>query len=264
MAPPQSNRKSRSYASQRFLFTLLLLGQVLFRIAGGKTYYRRVSEHMFKTGPAVAVPVLLVNVLGGMIFTIQTARELIKLGALSSLGGSFAMAFCRELAPIITASIVAGQIGSAFAAEIGAMRVGDQIDALHVLRTNPIDYLVLPRVLACCCMMPILMMMALTCGILGGSVAAALFFQVPHAVFLESVRIFLVPADLLSTAFKGIVFGGMIGLIGCAWGLTTIGGVKEVGESATAAVVISGVAIFVVDFLMSLLLFGELSVGKIY
>jgi phospholipid/cholesterol/gamma-HCH transport system permease protein len=216
---------------------------------------------MFKTGPASVIPVLSVNALAGMIFTIQTARQLVKLGALNSVGGMFAIAFCRELAPILTASIVAGQVGSAFAAEIGSMKISEQIDALHTLRTSPIDYLVLPRVLACCAMMPMLIVFGLVCGIIAGTLAASVLYSLPSGTFLESVRSFLQPADLLSIGLKGILFGGTIALISCAWGLTTRGGVREVGESATAAVVISGVSIFAIDLLLSLFLFGEISIS---
>ncbi|MEA5516360.1 ABC transporter permease, partial [Nodularia sp. UHCC 0506] len=130
----------------RCFAALLLFGQVLLHLLQGKTYYRKILQHMVTAGPASVSPVILVSGFSGMIFTIQTARELVRFGALDAVGGAFALAFCRELAPLLTASIIAGQVGSAFAAEIGAMRVTEQIDALYMLRTNPIDYLVLPRV----------------------------------------------------------------------------------------------------------------------
>lgn len=207
------------------------------------------------------IPVLMVNTLAGMIFTIQTARQLESVGAISSVGGAFALAFCRELAPILTASVVAGQVGSAFAAEIGAMKVTEQIDALYTLRTDPIDYLILPRVIACASMVPISIVLGLVCGIFGGIFAAAQFYQLPPLVFLDSVRSFLKPSDLINLGFKGVLFGGAIATISCGWGMTTYGGVKQVGESATAAVVISGIAIFVIDLGISIF-FGELPMNK--
>ncbi len=207
------------------------------------------------------IPVLLVNILAGMIFTIQAARQLESVGAINSVGGVFALAFCRELAPILTASVIAGQVGSAFAAEIGSMKVTEQIDALYTLRTDPIDYLILPRVLACCMTVPTLIILGLVCGLLSGIFAATQFYQVPPLVFMESVRSFLKTADLINLGFKGIVFGATIGTIGCGWGMTTYGGVKQVGESATAAVVVSGVAIFALDLAISIL-FGDLPLGQ--
>ena len=258
---PISGANSLPYGCKRFGFTLLLIGQICLHLIQGKTCWQRISEHLFKTGPGSMIPVLLVNLMAGMIFTIQTARQLESVGAVNSVGGAFALAFCRELAPILTASVVAGQVGSAFAAEIGAMKVTEQIDALYMLKTDPIDYLILPRVVACCAMVPTLIVLGLVFGIGGGIFAAAQFYQVPPPVFLDSARSFLKTADLIGLGFKGVLFGTAIGTISCGWGMTTYGGVKQVGESATAAVVISGVGIFAIDLAISLLL-GDLPMGK--
>lgn len=241
----------------RCFVALLLFGQVWLRLLQGKIYYRKILEHMVTTGPASISPVLLVNVFAGMIFTIQTARELVKFGAVSTVGGAFALAYCRELAPILTASIIAGQVGSAFAAEIGAMRVTEQIDALHMLKTDPIDYLVVPRVIACCLMLPIMMIFAVLIGIIGGAFAAAQFYQIVPETFLESVRSFLQPSDLSIILLKGFLFGVIVAVIGCSWGLTTKGGAKEVGESATKAVVTTWISIFIMDFVLALVLFDK-------
>lgn len=241
----------------RCFAAVLLFGQVLLHILQGKTYYRKVLEHMVTAGPVSLPPVLLVSGFAGMIFTIQTARELVRFGAVSAVGGAFALAFCRELAPILTASIIAGQVGSAFAAELGAMRVTEQIDALYMLKTDPIDYLVLPRVIACSLMMPLMMIFALVMGISGGVFAAAQFYQVLPEVFLESVKTFLEPSDLLNILLKGFIYGALVAINGCSWGLTTTGGAKEVGESATTAVVTTWVSIFIMDFFLSFFLFGE-------
>jgi phospholipid/cholesterol/gamma-HCH transport system permease protein len=253
-------RSTSAYGGHRFAFSALLLGRVWFRFIQGRTYWHKVPEHLFKTGPSSLLPVLLVNSMGGVIFTVQTARQLAKFGAVNSVGGAFGASFCRELSPIITATIFAGQVGSAFAAEIGAMRVTEQIDALYTLKTDPIDYLVLPRMIACCLMMPVLMCFSLVCGVLGGVFSAWQFYQMPPAVFVESIRGFLELNDLLSLMFKGLIFGTLIGLIGCGWGLTTTGGVKQVGESATAATVVSAIAIFVADLILSLVIFESLPI----
>ena len=236
-------------------FALLLLGQVWLRLLKGKACYRNILEHMVKVGPGSISPVLLVSFFAGMIFTIQTARELVQFGAVNAIGGAFALAFCRELAPILTASIVAGQVGSAFAAEIGAMIVTEQVDALYMLRTNPIDYLVLPRVIACCLILPILTIFSLAIGIFGGILAANEFYQVIPEIFLESVRSFLEPSDLFVILLKSFIFAILVAFIACCYGLKTCGGAKEVGQSATKAVVSSWVMIFIIDFFLSLVFF---------
>lgn len=241
----------------RSFAAVLLFGQVWLHLLQGKTYYRKILQHLVTAGPGSISPVLLVSGFAGMIFTIQTARELVRFGAENAVGGAFALAFCRELAPILTASIMAGQVGSAFAAEIGAMRVTEQIDALYMLKTDPIDYLVLPRVIACCLMVPLMTILALVTGIIGGIFAASQFYQIIPETFLESIRDFLEPSDLFVILLKGFIFGVLVAVIGCSWGLTTRGGAKEVGESATKAVVTSWVSIFIMDFFLSLLLFDQ-------
>ncbi|AKG20780.1 transporter [Calothrix sp. 336/3] len=241
----------------RFCAAVLLVGQVWLHLLQGKVYHRQIMEQMVIAGPGSILPAFLVNFFAGMIFTIQTARELVKFGAENTVGGAFALAFCRELAPILTASIIAGQVGSAFAAELAEMQVTEQIDALYMLKTDPIDYLVLPRVIACCVMVPVITILALVIGVIGGVFVGFYFYQVTPEVFLESVRDFLGISDILTVLLKGLIFGMMVAVIGCSWGLSTVGGAKQVGESATAAVVTTWVAIFMVDFFLSLLIFEK-------
>ncbi|MEK0181321.1 MAG: MlaE family lipid ABC transporter permease subunit [Oscillatoriales cyanobacterium] len=247
---------------QRFSVTMFLGGQVLWRILSGKIDRRKIMEHLVTVGLDSLRAVLLIAFFAGMIFTIQSARELMRFGAVGAVGGAFALAFCRELAPVLTAGVVAGQVGSAFAAEIGEMQVTEQIDALYMLRTNPVDYLVVPRVIACCVMLPVLTIFSVAVGIIGGVFVAAIFYELEPSVFLESVRTFLGPWDLVTVAIKSFIFGLIIAIVGCGWGLTTTGGGKGVGQAATAAVVTSWVFIFVADFFLSLLLFHELGITR--
>jgi len=241
----------------RFVAAIFLAGQVCVRLVKGKIYPRRIVEQMAGAGPGALIPVLLVTGLSGMIFTLQMGRYLNQYNALNTLGGAFGEAFCRELAPILTASVVAGQVGSAFAAEIGAMRVTEQIDALQMLRTDPINYLVIPRTIACSVMVPILTVFALVIGLAGGAWVAEQIYKLPAATFLDSVRAFLMPIDVVKTLFKSFIFGTIDALIGCSWGLTTRGGAKEVGRSATVAVVTSWILIFFADFCLSFALYGQ-------
>ncbi|MEG4350341.1 MlaE family lipid ABC transporter permease subunit [Microcoleus sp. LAD1_D5] len=247
---------------QRFFVTLFLGGQVLLRIIQGRIDRRKIMEHLVTVGLDSFRSVLLIAFFGGMIFTFQSARELVHFGAVGAVGGAFAVAFCGELAPLLTAGVVAGQVGSAFAAEIGEMQVTEQIDALYMLRTNPVDYLVVPRVIACCIMLPILTIFAVAVGILGGLFVAVNFYELEPSVFLESVRTSLGPWDLVTVAIKSFIFGSIIALVGCGWGLTTAGGGKGVGQAATAAVVTSWVFIFVADLFLSLLMFYELGIMR--
>jgi phospholipid/cholesterol/gamma-HCH transport system permease protein len=254
----QSPSQWSSQWGRRFWLSIFLGGQVMVRLVRGRFYPQAVIEHMFTAGPLSLNPVLLTNFFSGMIFTIQMTRELMKYGAIDAVGGAFAIAFCRELAPILTSSIIAGQVGSAFAAELGSMRVTEQIDALQMLRTDPVDYLVVPRVVACCLMVPIMTVMGLVTGICGGLFITAFVYELDAIAFLNSVRALFNLPDLFTVLLKSFIFGAIVAILGCSWGLTTTGGVKGVGYSATAAVVTTWVSIFVVNFFLSLLMFRDI------
>ena len=256
--PPYEQTLARS-CPYHILMAIILGGQVLMRILRGRVQRHRVMEHMAAAGPGALTPVLMTNLFAGMIFAIQTAREMSRFGTLHALGGAFALGFCRELAPILTAAILAGQVGSAFAAEIGSMKITEQIDALKVLRTDPIEYLVVPRVVACCVMLPILTMMGLVLGVGGGLFAAHLLYDVQAPIFLSSVQGLLAPVDLFAVLLKAVIFGAMTALAGCTWGLTTTCS-KGLGRSTTSAVVTTWVSLFMVDFFITLILFHGIAV----
>ena len=241
--------------NQRLLSAILLAGQVILHLLSGKIHRRNTIDQMATVGPESIIIALVTAIFVGMVFTIQVAREFINFGAGSSVGGVLAIALGRELAPVLTAVVVAGRVGSAFTAEIGTMRVTEQIDALYMLKTDPIDYLVLPRVIACCLMLPILTLLFLITGMAGGLLVATNLYNLSQTTFIDAARSFLLPWDIASAAIKAFCFGLLIAVIGCSWGLTTTGGAKGVGESTTAAVVTSLLAIFVINFLLSWVMF---------
>lgn len=234
---------------------MLLGGQVIVHLLKGKINRRNTVEQMAAVGPESLLIALLTAAFVGMVFTIQVAREFINLGAGTAVGGVLAISLSRELAPVLTAVILAGRVGSAFAAEIGTMKVTEQIDALYVLRTDPIDYLVIPRLLACCLMLPILTILSFITGMAGGMLISDALYGISHTVFLNSAKNFLSVWDLCSAPIKGFFFGALIAVIGSSWGLTTSGGAKGVGQSTTTAVVTSLLAIFVSNFFLSWLMF---------
>ena len=141
----------------------------------------------------------------------------------------------------------------------------EQIDALYMLKTDPIDYLVVPRVLACALMLPILTLLALLIGMTGGLFISYSLYDINPTVFLKSVQNFLQLWDVFSALIKSLIFGAVIAVIGCSWGLTTTGGAKGVGQSTTTAVVTSLLAVFIVNFFLSWLMFqgtGNANVGE--
>lgn len=237
------------------LAAALLGGQVIVHLMSGKIHRRNTLDQMATAGPESLLIALVTAAFVGMVFTIQVAREFINLGAGTAVGGVLALSLARELAPVLTAVVLAGRVGSAFAAEIGTMQVTEQIDALQMLKTDPIDYLVIPRVIACCLMLPILTILAFITGMSGGLLVAESLYGISSTVFLNSARNFLNIWDLVSALIKAFVFGGLIAVIGTSWGMTTTGGAKGVGQSTTTAVVTSLLAIFIVNFFLSWLMF---------
>uniref|UniRef100_A0A1D1XDU0 Protein TRIGALACTOSYLDIACYLGLYCEROL 1, chloroplastic n=2 Tax=Anthurium amnicola TaxID=1678845 RepID=A0A1D1XDU0_9ARAE len=186
-----------------------------------------------------------------MAFTIQFVREFVRLGLTRSVGGVLALAFSRELSPVITSIIIAGRVGSAFAAELGTMQVSEQMDTLRVLGANPVDYLVIPRVIACCVALPVLTLLCFTVGLASSALLADGVYGVSANIILDSAQRALRPWDILSAMIKSQVFGAIVAVVSCSWGVTTLGGAKGVGESTTSAVVISLVSIFIADFALS-------------
>ncbi|KAG0447369.1 hypothetical protein HPP92_028360 [Vanilla planifolia] len=235
----------------RGLSVLVMAGQVIHRTLIGRIHRRNTLQQLERAGPRSLGVCLLTSAFVGMAFTIQFVREFTRLGLYRSVGGVLALAFARELSPVVTSIVVAGRIGSAFAAELGTMQVSEQTDTLRVLGTNPVDYLVTPRVIACSVALPFLTLFCFTISLASSALLADAVYGVSINIILESARRALRPWDLFSAMIKSHVFGGIISVVSCALGVTTLGGAKGVGESTTSAVVVSLVCIFIADFTLS-------------
>ncbi len=240
---------------QRFNAAFLLLGQTLIHIVTRPIHWRNCWEQFAAVGTESVFIAMVTAFFVSMVFSVQVTREFIAFGASSTIGGVLAIALVRELAPVLTAVVLAGRVGSAFAAELGTMRVTEQIDALEVLQTDPVDYLVVPRVIACTVMLPILTLLAEITGIAGGWFITTQLYGLTTDIYITSAQRLLNSWDVISSVIKAAIFGTTIAVIGSAWGLSTEGGAKGVGRSATTAVVSSLMAIFVLNFFLSLVMF---------
>ena len=198
--------------------------------------------------------VTVTSVFIGMVMTIQFAFGLQRFGGLEYIPRVVSLSFCRELAPTLTAVIVGGRIGSGMAAEVGAMNVTEQVDAIRALGADPAKKLVLPRVLAAIIVMPVLSIYALALGVAGAVFICAAQFDITPTFFinssLESVRIMDFVAGVAKTPF----FGYIISIVGCHFGLRTTGGTEGVGLSTTRTVVAVSIAILIADFLLTKIL----------
>ncbi len=233
--------------------TVAMIGSALAVIHTARL--RPVLHQMAHLG-ADSLPIVLLTMLfTGMVMTVQIAHEFIKYGAQSSVGGVIAIAMGRELAPVLTGVVVAGRVGAAIAAEIGSMKVTEQIDALRVMAVSPVTYLVVPRLLACLVMLPVLVVFGDVIGTVGGYLMATEYAGITHSAFVHSIRVFCVPNDVVGGLIKSMFFGMIIALVGCHKGLTTENGAEGVGKATTGAVVTAIILIFISNYFLSLLLY---------
>lgn len=199
----------------------------------------------YKTLPLVVITGFIM----GVVLTIQSRPTLIKFGAESWLPSMVSLSLIREIAPVITALICAGKIGSGIGAELGSMKVTEQIDAMEVSAINPYKYLVVTRILACTLMIPILVFFADLVGIFGGYVGFNVRGSISLVRYFAEVFEHLEFLDLLPAVIKTFFFGFFIGLIGCFKGFNAKNGTASVGVAANEAVVAASLSIFIIDML---------------
>ena len=188
----------------------------------------------------------------GMVLALQVTYAMSQFGAEGYVGGSVALSLARELAPVLTALMVIGRSGSAIATELGTMRVTEQIDAMETMAVNPVQYLAVPRLIAALVMFPALTMMFNALGYFGGYLMGIFVSDIPPGPFIEHTRTMVETVDVVHGLFKSIIFGGVVAVITCYRGYAAQGGAKGVGEGTTRAVVMSSIAILVVDYALTL------------
>jgi phospholipid/cholesterol/gamma-HCH transport system permease protein len=214
----------------------------------------QVVLQMARAGVDSVPLVLLTGLFSGMVLAYQTANQLLRLGGEAFVGGLIAVSMAREAAPVFAAVTVAGRVGAGFAAELGTMVVTEQVDALTVMGTDPLEYLVVPRALALLAMLPVLVMLANVVGSLGGYVVSVAV-GVPGSVYVESVRRFLDLHDVVGGLVKSAAFGLLIALVACHKGLRASGGALGVGQATTGAVVAAIAGVLAANYFLDVLLF---------
>ncbi len=226
-------------------------------------YFRDLLRQMDQIGVGSLPPLILTGMFTGMVLALQTAVQLQLIGAESLLGNLVGEALIREAAPVLSALMIAGRVASGIAAELGAMRVSEQIDALQTFGTDPIRKLVTPRILAGMIMVPVLTIITVAIGAFGGLIVAVLKGVVAPDVYVNGVISALARKDfifgffpliLLLVIVKPLVFGLIITLSGAYYGLEASGGGEGVGRATTRAMVLSFVLILVSDFFLTFVL----------
>ncbi len=236
--------------------SLLIGGQAVNATAKRKINRTDLSEQLMEAGPGSFIIVLITGIAAGTVFNIQVAAELSRQGIGSEVGGLLAIGMAREIAPLLTATLLTGKVATAYAAQLGTMKVTEQIDAITMLKTDPVEYLVVPRLIAMVIMAPIQCLLFFTVALWSGQISSTGLYQIPPDIFWTSVREWLVISDIPFMLVKALVFGLQISVIACGWGLTTKGGPKEVGASTTGAVVMTLVTVSLMDVLLTQILFG--------
>ena len=242
---------------------LRLAWQTAAAAPGGKGGGGRLVAQMDAIGVRSLPIVLLTGLFTGMVLALQASVQLAPFGATLFVGRFVAASMLRELGPVLSGIMVAGRVGAGIAAELGAMKVTEQLDALETLGADPIRVLVVPRVLAAALTVPLLALVADAAGLFGAALVSATYLGVPPRAFaaaaveqitLDGFILGIIPADLVQGMVKPVVFGIILALLSCHYGLTARGGTAGVGLATTRAVVTSSITILIADYFLTQLL----------
>jgi phospholipid/cholesterol/gamma-HCH transport system permease protein len=217
--------------------------------------YRNLIKQMEFVGVKSLFIVVLTGIFSGMVLALQSYHGFKKFGGESLMGGIVALSLAREMGPVMTALMVNARAGSAIAAELGTMRVTEQIDALEIMAINPVQYLVVPRIWAGVLVVPLLTAINILVGIFGGYFVGVILLHINSGVYINKMTHMVEMSDLVQGLVKSVFFGLILTLIGCYKGYYTSGGAEGVGRATTEAVVISSVSILIGTYVITSLLF---------
>jgi phospholipid/cholesterol/gamma-HCH transport system permease protein len=235
---------------------VILLWRTLLALPVTVRQRQKVFDQFFEIANASLLMVCILSFFIGGVMALQTGPVLVENGLSSAVGGVVGVSICKELAPVMMSILIAGRIGSAMAAEIGSMRVYQEIDALRTMNISPIHYLVLPRIVAIAVGLPLLVIFAILVGWLGGAVVC--FgnnrIDLSFPTFFTQLRSVVELRDVVNGVFKSFIFAWVVGVVSCHQGLITIGGPRGIGRSVTKAVVNSIVLIVILDYILTRIL----------
>ncbi len=232
----------------------LLVAAIFRSLREARIYLRRLPEQMVIIGNRSLPIVVVTAAFSGMVTSLQSAYQITGYVPIYLVGSIVGESMILELGPVVTALVLAGRVGASIAAEIGTMRVTEQIDALESLAISPVAFLVIPRVIAGMIMLPVLTVFADVVGIVGGWLISVATMELTTFEFFKGFRLFFKTWDAFYGIIKSFGFGLMITLIGCYQGFHTSGGAEGVGRATTRAVVASCLAILMLDYVLAALL----------
>ncbi|MEP6993598.1 MAG: ABC transporter permease [Acidobacteriota bacterium] len=233
----------------------IMLGRIVFWAPRPPYDVREHFKQMQRVGVNSIPVVFLTMLFTGMVLALQAFNGFARFNAQSLVGSVVTLSLMRELSPVLSVLMVTGRVGSSMAAEIGSMRVTEQIDALEALATEPVQYLFVPRVIASIIMMPLLVVMGDVVGMLGGYFVAVKLLGTNPVSYYDSQFQYVDMIDFTSGIIKAAVFGLIFSVVACVRGFYTEGGAEGVGRSTTQAVVVASLTILFVDFFLTRLLY---------
>jgi phospholipid/cholesterol/gamma-HCH transport system permease protein len=233
----------------------LMLRDVARFLAPGLRSFGRVVQQMGAIGVGSLWLVFVVSLFTGAVAAVQAAYQFTSVVPMRYLGSVILRSVIIELGPVLTALVIGGRVGASIAAELGTMKVTEQIDALRAMAIHPVRYLVVPRVVAAVVMLPVITIFSDAIAIFGGYVVAITSIGVTPHTYTQSLKDFFLLKDLWSGLIKAFVFGGIIGTMGCFHGFATEGGAEGVGLATTHAVVASCVLVLISDYVLANVLF---------
>jgi phospholipid/cholesterol/gamma-HCH transport system permease protein len=241
----------------KLLSTCLILKRFTLHHKISRKNIFQIKNYLISVGVDSLAVVLITACFIGMVFTLQIGKEFVYLNTTSMLGPVLSTTYLRELCPVLTAVITTARIGSAFTAEIASMKVTDQIDIFLILKIDPVDYLVLPRIYSCMLILPLLNIVFFITSIFSSLFISSILYDISPSIFICSLFNSISCFDIFCSSLKSLAFGFIISVISCSWGLSTRGGAKNVGISTTSSVVTSLLLIFIIDFLFSYIMFYQ-------
>ncbi|HVM51342.1 MAG TPA: ABC transporter permease [Candidatus Acidoferrum sp.] len=219
-----------------------------------KVAWRDLLYQTYFVGVKSQSVVLITGAFTGMVLAAQTYLQFHKVKMDTATLAVVSVSMCSELGPVLTGLMVAGRVGAAFAAELGTMRVTEQIDALRTLATHPVDYLVVPRLIALHVAMPLLTAESIAIGIVAGYVVGAYFYGIDRVYLWHNMLWYTQPPEVVVGMIKALIFGGIVAMIGCYKGMCCGEGAEGVGRATTEAVVYSSITILITNFFLTLAL----------
>ena len=233
----------------------LFIYQTLYWLMRPHMFFKQLFKQLEFIGIRSTTVVLLTGMFTGMVTALQSYHGFSLFGAESLVGSTTTLGIFRELGPVLASLMVTARAGSAMTAEIGTMRVTQQVDALVVMGVNPYQYLIIPRIMAAVFMMPMLTLIFDGIGVLGAYIVGVDILNIDKGIFMSRIADYVGYEDLFSGLIKGAFFGLILSIVGCYQGYSTSGGAEGVGRATTYSVVISSVCILIADYFLTAIMF---------